>query len=137
MIRNILVAFDGSESADKAYDYALAVAMKFGAKLRVLAVARPPDPPEDVETRAILEKDEERFEQRFTAMRQRAAREGVKTEFKIAVGRPAEQIIWHADNPTDLIVMGHSGKGSFERFLFGSVSQQVIRHANCAVMIVP
>jgi nucleotide-binding universal stress UspA family protein len=137
MIKKILAAYDGSESADKAYAYALDMTKKYGADLLVLSVARPPDPPEDVETEALLENAERHYEKQFGAMKQRAVAEGVRAEFKVAVGHPAKQIIYHADeNGTDLIVMGHRGKGFFERLLLGSISKQVVHYANCAVMIV-
>jgi nucleotide-binding universal stress UspA family protein len=137
MIKKILAAYDGSESADKAYAYALDMTKKYGADLLVLSVARPPDPPEDVETEALLENAERHYEKQFGAMKQRAVAEGVRAEFKVAVGHPAKQIIYHADeNGTDLIVMGHRGKGFFERLLLGSISKQVVHYANCAVLIV-
>ncbi len=137
MIKKILAAYDGSESADKAYAYALDMTKKYGADLLVLSVARPPDPPEDVETEALLENAERHYEKQFGAMKQRAVVEGVRAEFKVAVGHPAKQIIYHADeNGTDLIIMGHRGKGFFERLLLGSISKQVVHYANCAVLIV-
>ncbi|MEQ1830980.1 MAG: universal stress protein, partial [Pirellula sp.] len=36
---------------------------------------------------------------------------------------------------SDLIVMGNTGKGLIERFLLGSVSRHVLRHATCSVWI--
>ncbi|MBA2594311.1 MAG: universal stress protein [Gammaproteobacteria bacterium] len=36
----------------------------------------------------------------------------------------------------DLIVVGHRGKGFFERLLVGSVSKQVVTHAYCPVLVV-
>lgn len=137
MIRKILAAYDGSESADKAYAYALDMAKKYEAELLVLSVARPPEPPEDVETEAMLESAEEHYEEQFASMKRRAAAEGIRAKFKVAVGHPAEQIIYYADDgDADLIVMGHRGKGFFERLLLGSISKQVVHYANCAVLIV-
>jgi nucleotide-binding universal stress UspA family protein len=137
MIKKILAAYDGSESADKAYAYALDMAKKYQAELRVLSVARPPEPAEDVETEALLENAEEHYEKQFTLMKQRAVAEGVRAEFKVVAGHPAEQIIYQADdNGTDLVVMGHRGKGFFERLMLGSISKQVVHYANCAVLIV-
>ena len=55
MMKRILVAYDGSAPADKAYAFALDLAKKYGADIHVIAVARPPDFGDDVETAAILE----------------------------------------------------------------------------------
>ena len=46
-MKKILIAYDGSEAADKAYGHALDLAGKYGADLRVLAVASPPEFAED------------------------------------------------------------------------------------------
>ncbi|MAT16416.1 MAG: hypothetical protein CMJ46_14230 [Planctomyces sp.] len=36
----------------------------------------------------------------------------------------------------DLIIMGHKGKSAIDRFLLGSVSNDVVHHAPCSVLIV-
>jgi nucleotide-binding universal stress UspA family protein len=51
MIRNILLGYDGSESANKALEFAVNLARTFNAQLHVLAVARPPEFGDEVETR--------------------------------------------------------------------------------------
>ena len=43
-MKHILIAHDGSAPADRAFDFALELAHKFGAALSVLSVARPPEP---------------------------------------------------------------------------------------------
>ena len=55
MIRKLLIAYDGSDSAQAAFDFALDLAGKYGAELHVLAVARPPEFGEEVETEAVIE----------------------------------------------------------------------------------
>ena len=72
MNARILCGYDGSAAAEKSFESALTLAKGFSAELCVLAVAQPPEPPEDVETEALLESAEARFEQQFT----RAAAEG-------------------------------------------------------------
>jgi nucleotide-binding universal stress UspA family protein len=137
MNSRILCAYDGSKAAEKAFDYALALATAFSAELSVLAVAQPPEPPEDVETGAMLESARERFEKAFAALRAKADAVHVAPKFEVAVGHPPEQILYHADSfGADHIVLGHRGKNAFERWLMGSVSKRVISYASCSVTVV-
>ena len=41
-----------------------------------------------------------------------------------------------ADLKVDLIVVGSHGRGAIERMLLGSVSDQVVRHAPCPVLVI-
>jgi len=137
MFKHILIAYDGSEPAEKAFDHALDLAAKYHASLDVVAIARPPDFAEDVETEALLEQVQEHFQEQFAQLRERAARYGVTPEFNVVVGHPAEQIVKEAEEKSiDLILVGHRGRGLFERWLLGSVSRAVIAYAHCAVMVV-
>jgi nucleotide-binding universal stress UspA family protein len=137
MNSKILCAFDGSSAAEKAFDYAMALAAAFRGKLIVLAVAQPPEPSEDVETEALLESAQEHFEEQFATMRARTAATSVIPQFDVSVGHPAEQILYHADKlDVDHIVLGHRGKNRFQRWLMGSVSHRVISYATCNVTIV-
>jgi nucleotide-binding universal stress UspA family protein len=136
MLSKILVAYDGSESAAKAFANGLDFAQKYGAELHVLAVARPPDFAQEVETEAILEQSQHHCHKLLEPLRKRSAAAGVKAKCEVAVGHPAEQIIYHAEQfGAELIIMGHRGGGLFERWLLGSVAKQVMIYARCSVMI--
>jgi nucleotide-binding universal stress UspA family protein len=50
-------------------------------------------------------------------------------------GTPFEEIIKSA-NKDDLIILGSKGHSNIERILVGGVSEKVLRHAKCSVMIV-
>lgn len=137
MTEKILVAYDGSASAEKAFEFGLDLAMHYRAELVVLAVAQLPEPPGDVETEAVLEQTQEAYAKQFAALKQKAAALGQTPQFQIAVGHPAEQIVRAAeDKGIDHIVMGRRGKIFFERWLIGSVSKQVIDYAACSVTVV-
>lgn len=137
MIKRILMAYDGSAPADKAYAFALDLAKKYGAEIQVIAVARPPDFGDDVETDAILENSVKHYEKTFAPLKVKAAAQRINPQFEVVVGHPAEQIIYRAEEyKADVIVMGHRGKTLFERLRLGSVSKHVIHYANCAVTIV-
>lgn len=138
MIKRILLAYDGSAPADKAYSFAFDIAKKYDADLYVLAVARPPEFGDDVETEAIIENSKKHYQKVLAPLKARAPSLGVRLHFEVAVGHPAEQIIRHAEHQyhADLIVLGHRGKSLFERLRLGSVSRQVIHYAHCAVTVV-
>jgi nucleotide-binding universal stress UspA family protein len=137
MNSKILCAYDGSQVAEKAFDYALALAVAFSADLSVLAVTQPPEPREDVETEALLESAQEHFEDDFAKLRKKAEAVRLSAKFEVAVGHPAEQILYHADSlGADHIVLGHRGKNAFQRWLMGSVSKRIISYAACSVTVV-
>ena len=136
-MNHILIAHDGSAPADRAFEFALELARKFGAKLSVLSVVRPPEPPDEVETEAVVESAKEHHEQAFERLRSRFSEPSVPLEFAVTVGHPAEQIVHYAESHgIDHIVMGHRGKTFFRRWLLGSVSKQVIHYAHCTTTVV-
>lgn len=136
MFKKLLVAFDGSEHAMRAFDMALAIADANGAEIVVLSVAQPAEPATMVETSAAIDSATEQFEQQFEELRKRAERRGMAMRSKVAVGHVAEQIIRAAtQEAVDIIVMGHRGKSLVQRWLLGSVSKRVISYAPCSVLI--
>jgi nucleotide-binding universal stress UspA family protein len=56
---------------------------------------------------------------------------------KVVRGSPAQTIIEEAENwGADLIIMGSHGYGFWQRALLGSVSDAVVHHAPCSVLVV-
>jgi nucleotide-binding universal stress UspA family protein len=136
-MKHILIAHDGSAPADKAFDFALELARKFGADLSVVSVVRPPEPPDEVETEAVIESAKEHYERVLAQLRGRTSEAGVPAVFAVVVGHPAEQIVHYAEGHSiDHIVMGHRGKSFFRRWLLGSVSKQVLHYAHCTTTVV-
>jgi nucleotide-binding universal stress UspA family protein len=137
MYRKILVGYDGSASGRKAFDTALELAAKHEAELYVLSVARPPEVGDDVETEAVIENSRHYHHRLLAELKPWVEAKGVKTHFEVAVGHPAEQIIYDADrHAVDLIVVGDRGRSKFARFLLGSISKQVVQYAGHPVMVV-
>ncbi|MGA2991829.1 MAG: universal stress protein [Candidatus Korobacteraceae bacterium] len=132
----ILVGYDGSAQAEKAVDIALSLAQSVDAKVLVFAVARPPEPATSVELEAVLDDAREHYEQGFRKIRERAEA-GLDIQTEIAVGHPAEQIVHKAEiEDIDLIILGRRGVSSFGKWLLGSISERVLRYADCPVMVV-
>jgi nucleotide-binding universal stress UspA family protein len=65
------------------------------------------------------------------------SRAGYKVQTSVEEGDPKSKIVDHAMSwNADLVVVGSHGRTGVERFLMGSVSAAVARHAPCSVEIV-
>lgn len=140
----IIVGIDGSDTAQRALEWAMREAAVRHAPLVVLTVhpeamgawgLRPISYPAD---------------QAFQEQAQRAAGEAVEkavgqlgaesrqvsVTVRAVSGVPAEELI-NAGRDADLLVVGSRGLGGFARLLMGSVSTQVAHHALCPVVIIP
>jgi nucleotide-binding universal stress UspA family protein len=68
---------------------------------------------------------------------QRAKAAGADATFLVWEGDAGEAIVAAADSEkADLIVVGSHGRSGVSRFFIGSVSDHVVRHAHCPVMVV-
>lgn len=136
----ILFATDGSESANAALQKAVGIARRNNAKLFVLHVL---DSRVLHATSASDHKIQERMKTGGDTIMNRAkdyaAEQGVSdVEILLESGDPKKVIgidIPEREN-IDLIVMGAKGTGAMERFFIGSVSENVVRHATCDVLVI-
>lgn len=145
MIEKILVAFDGSEHAERALDFALDLAQKYSAKTTLLTVVPPlflPLHSMAIATTELMLEANRQLENVFmgTLFRAEEKARNEKPQLKIATkfahGRPEEVIIETAkEGNFNLIVMGSRGLGRRADAL-GSVSSSVADCATCPVMIV-
>lgn len=139
-LKKLLVAFDGSPSSFKAFDFALEMSnLCQGAshEIYVLAVAQPPEPADIVEMDAVIEAATEHYEELFKELRQKAVAAGDIVTTEVAVGHPADQIVHYAaEKGCDMILIGQRGKSRMEQWLLGSVSKRVAAYAHCTVTIV-
>jgi nucleotide-binding universal stress UspA family protein len=58
-------------------------------------------------------------------------------ERSVVLGQPATEILTAAEEPgVDLVVLGARGLGLLGRLVLGSVSDRVVHHAPCPVLVV-
>jgi nucleotide-binding universal stress UspA family protein len=135
VFKRILVAFDGTENATKAFDRSLRLGSSLASEFAVVAVVCSSDFALESNARAIQEDAETQFKGAFRVLQRRARMAGIEPELMLRVGDPVEQILkvaaeWHAD----LIVTGRRRNGLLARLSF-SVSRQVVTQARCPVLI--
>lgn len=138
MFNHIMVAFDNSTHAKKALDKALALAEAGGAKVDLITVVHLPDYAGTIDEVDEIIRDGKRFYQdSHNQAAAEAQKRGIKFTTKILHGHIGETLVKYAnDNGIDLIVMGSHGRSAVGRLLLGSVSNYVVKHARCPVLIV-
>ena len=147
MINKILVAIDGSETADLALNFGLDIAIKYSAEVLIISVF-------DTISQYLVSqgmlyapnsitKYLEELEAFHKKVLVEALKKGKKMKSKLNVstkllkGRAADRIVETAsDGGFDLIVMGSRGLGGIKEFFLGSVSDRVADEAKCPVLIV-
>lgn len=139
----ILLATDGSEEATLAARTAVDIAHKTNSELHVVYVGEEYGypiyaVPEYEYARTIQENLEQEVRQLLDAeVEQVKAAGGTVVGAHFGMGRPDEEIVKLAEEiGAGLIVMGSRGRGGVRRSLMGSVSDSVVRHAHCPVMVV-
>ncbi len=135
----VLVAYDGSEPAQKAAKYAFAehpeeelvffrvVELAGGSTGAGLELAR----------ELLSERDQRPPEEQFDAIVDLADDGTFETE--IAVGNPAREIVEFAEDPEneiEHIIIGNHGRKGVSRVLLGSVAEKVVRRAAVPVTVV-
>lgn len=142
MIKHILVAVDGSESALAAARFAHGLAAQVGAKLSLLYVLEPQQalPVGFFDAVAVAPAPVDAGDaERVRKMLDRMAAElpSAEVEKLVEIGPVAETIIDQArERGADLIVVGARGLGRGTRWLLGSVSDRVVHHADRPVTVV-
>lgn len=139
MFRKILLAYDGSEGANRALEAGIKLAQTHHAELWALAVEeRLPRFPATIDEM----KEEKAFADQhygkiLQVARARAQEAGIELKTLRYPGHPAQTILHVAkEGKFDLVLLGHSGlSGVWAKFL-GTTAEKVSRHAPCSVLII-
>lgn len=131
----VIVAFDGSESATGALSLAFDFAREYGSDLDVLSVADVPSHLYGVSPAAasdLIEKARRSLEK----AERHAADNDVSAGFLLLEGDPSDIVVETArQKNAGLIIMGSHGRTGIRRLLMGSVTERVIGHSPCPVIV--
>jgi nucleotide-binding universal stress UspA family protein len=142
MMEWIVTGNDGSKGAHTALVAAASEAKLHGARLRVVCAWHVPSevyaggfaPALGQATFDGYRENAEAVVRDALAELERLA-PGLPCEGEVVEGLPAEVLVREAKDAS-MIVVGNRGRGGFEGLLLGSVSQQVVHHAHCPVLVV-
>jgi len=134
--KRILVGTDGSKYSGIAINKAIDFAKAYGGSLVVLSVV-------DVPTEFYAEapkavEDMIRKAREYTsAVKKQAEADGVEAESFVGEAEAWEAIVKLAhDQEVNMVVVGSHGRTGLRRLLMGSVTEKVIGHAPCPVLVV-
>lgn len=154
MYQRILVAVDDSAISQQAFSKALSLAKVFASKLHLIHVIVPvtqeyqdasliafsggfyPGGMDQVvkETWSNIEEAGLSLLKDFGEKAQKA---GVVAEFTQKIGQPDREIVEFArDWGADLVVIGSHGRTGLNEFVLGSVSNYVLHHVSCSVLLI-
>jgi nucleotide-binding universal stress UspA family protein len=138
----ITVGVDGSEHSRQALDWAIREAGLRGAALTVLAVhevagnhwtGNPEVYPSDQPATEAVRRAAEDLVQK--ALTQAGEPGPAAVTVRAVSGLPAKELV-SASSDADLLVVGSRGGGGFVKLMLGSVTNQVVSHAACPVVVV-
>jgi nucleotide-binding universal stress UspA family protein len=146
MYRNILIATDGSELAEKAVSHGLSLAKAVGAKVTALIVEAPFNvfnvPESQIrQMPAAFAQHAQHVKQHATKVLNHVAdaakAAGVTCDtFQMEDDQPYRAIIKTAeDKGCDVIVMASHGRSGISAVLLGSVTNKVLTHTNISVLV--
>jgi len=140
----ILLAIDDSRFSEVALQAVIAQAHSKETEVRVLHVVEPPSllvaremGGYDASLEAVWDQETKEAQTLVAQAAATLSSHGFKSSTAVKQGDPKSLIIdvseeWSAD----LIVVGSHGRKALDRFLMGSVSEAIVRHAHCSVEIV-
>jgi nucleotide-binding universal stress UspA family protein len=146
LISKILIAYDGTECADRALDFSLDLAERLSASLTIINVLEPPpygnpeDPLQMSPGMAGLVNDLRKTHQEILLKASKKvsnANPNLRFSTELKEGNPSTQIVDTASEENfDVIVVGHGGASRIREMFLGGTSERVAHLARCAVLIV-
>ena len=133
--KNIIFATDGSKYSEAAANRVIDFAKSYGSALNVISVV---DVTEEFIARAPGALDDlvKKAKSIVEDVKKKAGSEGIKAEGMVKEGDAYKSIVAIAkQQKADAIIMGSRGRTGLKRLLMGSVTERVIGHAPCPILV--
>ncbi len=145
-MKKLLIAYDGSEASEKAIDTALKccnaedeiiILTIIPASLAESTFTNMLLPTIDLSTVVQSGNFKEKAMENISKVAKEIENKVSKVDIVVEAGDPADEILMTAKRlDSDIIIIGYKGYGKEGRFLLGSVTDKVVRHASRSVLVV-
>lgn len=136
MLKHSLVGYDGSESSQQAFRFAMEVARACGGRVRVVSVLQVA---EGGDTCALMMTDAgaQRARDLLDELKALEPDAASLIDLEVTHGSPGDVLLNQVQqHDIDHIVIGHTARGALARWLLGSVSGDVLARAHVPVTVV-
>lgn len=155
--KRVLVALDSPTSSEVLLERALFLAKAMGSELMLFHALIDPLPNTSnvlaagsmgiyggayssemfQQSQTLIKEEKERLIQWLQQQQQKASALNITTGFDYKEGDPGHQICHKAKQwNADLVIVGRRGRSGLSEMLLGSVSNYVLHHAHCTVMVI-
>ena len=131
-IKRVVIPVDKSEVSREAVKRGAILAKMLGVQVKVISVNDTHQFIASVVIEEKLKKEAEAFLESFKKIGKEL---DVVLDTELISGVPSEEIVKFA-NEDDLLIIANHGKKGIDRFILGSVSEEVIRNSPCSVLVV-
>lgn len=149
-ISKIMCAVDGSEHSFRAANYAVLMAKKFGAELRLAHVIHNTgftnpdtyglyDLESEEEKKSEIQEIREETGEWLKRIKNNADQESLLTKIELvgtSTSIESALVNYAKRNLIEIIIIGATGRSGIKKLLVGGVTSAVINHAHCPVMVV-
>jgi nucleotide-binding universal stress UspA family protein len=143
MMKEIIIATDGSETSEKAAKVGIETACRSGGRVTAVYVV-------DVFRLAhlpgytalpgmkdkLMELMQKEGREAVEYVEEQALEAGISCQKIVAEGDPSDELL-RISGGADLLIMGSVGRTGLDKLLLGSVAEKVVRHSTVPVLLVP
>jgi nucleotide-binding universal stress UspA family protein len=141
MVKHILVPYDGSDPANRAFEFTLELAKLYNSRITIITCVSihihvdPVFATAELETLRLQKEDASKVISKLEP-KLKELNISYKTEVLEAISITEVLVSYVESHDIDLVVMGSRGLGGFKKLLLGSVASGVSQHSKCPVLIV-
>lgn len=137
MVKYTLVGYDGSDTARRAFAFAVELARLAGGRVRVVNVLQVAEGGPDASVLMMADCSTERSAALLAELTHLVPDAKALIDIDIVHGRPGDVLLNQVrQHGVDHVVIGHTERGALARWLLGSVSTDILSNAHVPVTVI-
>ena len=137
MVKYSLVGYDGSESSQRAFQFAVELARCGGGRVRVVSVLQVTEGGSDACALMMTDGSVQRSRELLDELTAMVPGAESLVDVEVTHGSPGDVLLSQVQqHGIDHVVIGHTQRGALARWLLGSVSGDVLARAHVPVTVV-